>query len=148
MGRSTRIKSSQVKWEGHGKEHAEDADWRLRMRNDGEIRSLRESHICDLPRARRGVAMVAMVAMVGLSAAAAVVVVVVVVVVVIRAAGEAATRCTMEDRHRVDANGRSEVGLVRSEQVRRQSRRVEWVRGQRMGSRRWMHGRVHGMRGV
>jgi len=90
---------------------------------------------------------VAMVAMVGLSAAAAVVVVVV-VVVVIRAAGEAATRCTMEDRHRVDANGRSEVGLVRSEQVRRQSRRVEWVRGQRMGSRRWMHGRVHGMRGV
>jgi len=90
------------------------------------------------------VAMVAMVAMVNDD----VVVVVVIIVVVIHAAGEAATRCTMEDRHRVDANGRSEVGLVRSEQVRRQSRRVEWVRGQRMGSRRWMHGRVHGMRGV
>jgi len=86
---------------------------------------------------------VAMVAMVGLSAAAAVVVVVV-VVVVIRAAGEAATRCTMEDGHRVDANGRSDVGLMRSERVRRQSGRIERVRGQCVGPQWWVHGRVHG----
>jgi len=94
------------------------------------------------------VAMVAMVAMVNDD----VVVVVVIIVVVIHAAGEAATRCTMEDGHRVDANGRSEVGLMRSERVRRQSGRIERVRGQCVGPQWWVHGRVHGrvhgMRGV